>query len=127
MARRQPGQFRPAALRGGTTAGPGSSSGALNRGRPDPGCLGDVVGRPLFRELGIGVAGLAVGITRSSAGPSWAQITVWAMALPESVRQNLLAEFRKSLRHLAVVVAGLELVEEVFDHVGGVAGELVNP
>jgi Mg2+/Co2+ transporter CorC len=49
------------------------------------------------------------------------------MALPESVRQNLLAEFRKSLRHLAVVVAGLELVEEVFDHVGGVAGELVNP
>ena len=58
--------------------------------------------------------------------PSWVQ-TVWAMELPESVRKNLLAEFRKSLRHLAVVVAGLELVEEVFDHVGGVAGELVNP
>jgi hypothetical protein len=38
----------------------------------------------------------------------------------------LLADFSKSLRHLAVVVAGLELVEEVFDHVGAVAGELVN-
>ena len=91
------------------------------------GCLGDIDGRPLFSELGIGVAGLAVGITRSRADPSWAQITVWAMELPESVRKNLLAEFRKSLRHLAVVVARLELVEEVFDHVGGVAGELVNP
>ncbi len=65
---------------------------------------------------------------RAPAGPKyWIQITVWAMELPESVRQNLLAEFKKSLRHLAVVVAGLELVEEVFDHVGGVAGELVNP
>jgi hypothetical protein len=41
--------------------------------------------------------------------PSWV-LTVWAMALPESVRQNLLAEFTKSLWHLAVVVTGLELV-----------------
>ena len=126
MARRQPGQFRPAAQRGGTTAGPGSGSGALNRGRPGPGCLGDVDGRPLFSDLGIGVAGLAVGITRSSAGPSWVQITILAMALPESVRQDLLAKLRKALLHLAVVVARLELVVEVFDHVGAVAGEVVN-
>ena len=74
------------------------------------GCLGDVEGRPLFSELGIGVAGLPVGITRSREDPSWIQITVWAMALPESVRKNLLAKLRKALRHLAVVVAGLELV-----------------
>lgn len=67
MASRQPGQFRPAAQRGGTTAGPGS--GALNRGGPGPGCLGDVDGRRLFSLLGIGVAGLAVGITRSREDP----------------------------------------------------------
>jgi len=121
MAWRQPVQFRPAAQRGGTTAGPGSSSGALNRGGPGPGCLGDVVGRPLFRELGIGVAGLAVGITRSSAGPSWVQITILAMMQPESVRQDLLAKLRKALLHLAVVVAGLELVEKVVEHVEGIA------
>ena len=51
--------------------------------------------------------------------PSWVQ-TVWAMALPESVGQNLLAKLRKALRHLAVVVAGLELVEEVVEHVEGI-------
>ena len=85
------------------------------------GCLRDVDSRPLFSELGIGVAGLAVGITRSREDPSWIQITVWAMALPESVRKNLLAEFRKALRHLAVVVAGLELVEKVVEHVEGIA------
>ena len=84
------------------------------------GCLRDVDGRPLFSELGIGVAGLAVGITRSREDPSWIQITVWAMALPESVGQNLLAKLRKALRHLAVVVAGLELVEEVVEHVEGI-------
>jgi hypothetical protein len=48
------------------------------------------------------------------------------MGLPKSVRQNLLAEFRKSLRHLAVAIAGLELVEEVFDHVGGVVNNIHN-
>ena len=126
MAWRESGQFRPAAQRGGTTAGPGSSSGALNRGGPGPGCLGDVAGRPLFSDLGIGVAGLAVGITRSMATPSWLQITVCALVQPESVRQDLLAKLRKALLHLAVVVARLELVVEVFDHVGAVAGELVN-
>ena len=73
------------------------------------GCLRDLDDRPLFSWLGIGVAGLPVGITRNRAGPSWIQ-TVWAMALPESVRQNLLAKLRKALLHLAVVVAGLELV-----------------
>ena len=52
--------------------------------------------------------------------PSWVQ-TVWAMALPESVGQDLLAKFRKALLHLAVVVAGLELVEKVVEHVEGIA------
>lgn len=88
--------------------------------------LGDVDGRPPFSDLGIGVAGLAVGITRSMATPSWLQITVCALVQPESVRQDLLAKLRKALLHLAVVVARLELVVEVFDHVGAVAGELVN-
>jgi hypothetical protein len=83
--------------------------------------LGDRDGRPLFSELGIGVAGLPVGITRSRADPSWVQITIWAMALPESVRQNLLAKLRKALLHLAVVVAALELVEKVVKHVEGIA------
>jgi len=85
------------------------------------GCLGDVDGRLLFSELGIGVAGLAVEITRSRATSSWVQITILAMALPESVRQDLLAKLRKALLHLAVVVAGLELVEKVVEHVEGIA------
>ncbi len=83
--------------------------------------LGDVDGRPLFSDLGIGVAGLAVGITRSMATPSWLQITVCALVQPESVRQDLLAKLRKALLHLAVVVAGLELVEKVVEHVEGIA------
>ena len=85
------------------------------------GCLRDLDDRPLFSWLGIGVAGLPVGITRNRAGPSWAQITVWAMELPGSVRQNLLAKLRKAILHLAVVVAGLELVEKVVEHVEGIA------
>lgn len=85
------------------------------------GCLGDVDGRPLFSELGIGIAGLAVGITRSRADPSWLQITAWAMVQPVSIRQDLLAKLRKALLHLAVVVAGLELVEKVVEHVEGIA------
>ncbi len=52
--------------------------------------------------------------------PSWVQ-TVWAIALPESVRQNLLAKLRKALLHLPVVVAALELVEKVVEHVEGIA------
>lgn len=78
-------------------------------------------GRPLLNELGFGVAGLAVGITRSRADPSWVQITVGAMEMAESIRQNLLAKYRKALLHLAVVVAGLELVKKIIEHVEGVA------
>ena len=74
------------------------------------GFLGDVDDRQLISALEFGVAGLAVGITRSRADPSWAQVTVSAMSQPESIRQNLLAKLRKALLHLAVVVAGLELV-----------------
>jgi len=33
----------------------------------------------------------------------------------------LLAEFSKTLLHLAVIVAGLELVKEVVEHIEGVA------
>ena len=72
--------------------------------------LGDMYGRPLVSELGIGVAGLTVGITRTAERPLVDQKTVWAMMQPESVRQDLLAKLRKALLHLAVVVAGLELV-----------------
>ena len=78
-------------------------------------------GRPLLNELEFGVAGLAVGITRSRVAPSWVQITVGAMTLAESIRQNLLAKLSKAFLHLAVVVAGLELVEKIIEHVEGVA------
>ena len=66
--------------------------------------------KPLVSELEFGATSLAVRITRIRGDPSWVQITVCGMVQPESFRQNLLAKLRKALLHLAVVVAGLELV-----------------
>jgi hypothetical protein len=44
----------------------------------------------------------------------------------QSALQDLVAQFSKSFLDLAVIVAGLELIEKVLDHVGAVAGDLAN-
>ncbi len=71
---------------------------------------------------------VAAGLDKERGG--WERQERHGLALAEreiqSALQDLVAQFSKSFLDLAVIVAGLELIEKVLDHVGAVAGDLAN-